>query len=114
MAVADNLTDSLSVHVYQEAENLERQRALQATAANFLTWLVVSSSFALLAWVLPADWVVGACLVWGLALLSALTYQVARVRNLDPGPEVGKHLAVIVLVLAISKRLGSWIFDHVS
>jgi hypothetical protein len=39
-AVADNLTDSLSVHLYQESEGLERREAFVGTLANFATRLV--------------------------------------------------------------------------
>jgi len=36
-AVADNLTDSLSVHMYQESERLEEREAFVGTLTNFAT-----------------------------------------------------------------------------
>jgi len=113
IAVADNLTDSLSVHTYQEAENLPARRALQATAANFVARLLIGCSFAVLVLVLPAAAALWVSLAWGLLLLSALTYRIARARGADPRTEIAKHLAVCVLVLAISKALGYWIFGNV-
>jgi VIT1/CCC1 family predicted Fe2+/Mn2+ transporter len=113
IAVADNLTDSLSVHTYQEAENLPARRALQATVANFVARLLIGCSFAVLVLVLPAAAALWVSLTWGLLLLSALTYRIARVRGADPRTEIAKHLAVCVLVLAISKALGYSIFGNV-
>lgn len=44
-AVADNLTDSLSVHMYQESERLEQKDAFVGTLSNFGTRLIVVSQF---------------------------------------------------------------------
>ena len=46
IGIADNLTDSLSVHIYQEAERLAERQALRTTVCNFFARLVVSLSFA--------------------------------------------------------------------
>lgn len=40
-AVPDNLTDSLSVHMYQESERLEQKEAFVGTVSNFGTRLFV-------------------------------------------------------------------------
>src|SRR5512140_2034663 len=39
IALADNLTDSLGVHVYQESERLAEREAFRTTVANFTTRL---------------------------------------------------------------------------
>ena len=44
----DNLTDSLSIHIYQESEKLEEHSALRSTLGNFVTRLVISLSFVIL------------------------------------------------------------------
>ena len=45
IAIADNLTDSLSVHLYQESEEMEPRAAFSVTVSNYFTRLVVSLSF---------------------------------------------------------------------
>src|SRR5581483_4947091 len=45
VGIADNITDSLSVHVYQESEGLEPGQAIRSTASNFATRLVVTATF---------------------------------------------------------------------
>lgn len=46
VAIADNLADSLAIHIYQESENLPSRRAFRSTVANYLTRLMVAGSFA--------------------------------------------------------------------
>jgi hypothetical protein len=114
VAIADNLADSLAIHVYQESENLPSRRAFRSTVANYLARLMVAGSFALLALLTPAHSLVPVVLAWGTALLCTLTYFVARGRGVPPGLEVLKHLAVAVLVILVSRAIGAWIVARAS
>ena len=112
VAIADNLADSLAIHVYQESENLPSQRAFRSTVANYVTRLMVAGSFAALALLMPAHSLVPVVLAWGTALLCTLTYFVARSRRASPWLEVLKHLAVAIVVIAVSRLIGAWIVTH--
>lgn len=48
VAVADNLSDSLSIHMYQESESLEPKAAFRSTVTNFATRLLATLAFILL------------------------------------------------------------------
>ena len=50
---ADNLTDSLNVHIYQESERLAERQAFKTTVSNYVARLIVSASFAFLFLLLP-------------------------------------------------------------
>jgi VIT1/CCC1 family predicted Fe2+/Mn2+ transporter len=113
VAIADNMTDSLSIHVYQEAEKLEARSAFRATLTNFLARLLVALTFAIIVLVLPSPYAGIVALVWGFLLLAGLSYIVARARDVRPAPEVGKHLGVAILVIAASRLIGSWILQYV-
>lgn len=114
VAIADNLADSLAIHVYQESEKLDSRRAFRSTVANYLTRLVVAGSFVVLALLMPAHSLVPVVLAWGMALLCTLTYFVARARGAAPGPEVLKHVAVAIVVIGLSRAVGAWILASVS
>lgn len=109
VAVADNLTDSLSIHIYQESERLEGHEAFIATLTNFVARLLVSLSFVLLVVLLPMREAVAAALAWGLLLLCALTYLLARERQVGVVSEIGKHIAVALVVILASRAIGRWI-----
>jgi VIT1/CCC1 family predicted Fe2+/Mn2+ transporter len=110
---ADNLTDSLSIHMYQEAEKLEGRAAFRATLTNFVTRALVALSFVAIVLTLPKPYAGIVALAWGCALLAAITYVLARARGIGPVPEVVKHLGVAVLVIGASRGIGLWIMHHV-
>src|SRR5208337_4268859 len=108
-----NLTDSLSIHMYQEAEKLEGRAAFRATLTNFVTRALVALSFVAIVLTLPKPYAGIVAFAWGSALLAAITYVLARARGIGPVPEVVKHLGVAVLVIGASRVIGLWIMHHV-
>jgi hypothetical protein len=112
-AVADNISDSLSIHMYQEAEKLDERSAFRATLTNFVARLLITLSFVMITMLLAYPYAGIVALAWGFLLLTGLSYALAMERRVGPMPEIGKHLGVAVLVIAASRVIGSWIFLHV-
>jgi VIT1/CCC1 family predicted Fe2+/Mn2+ transporter len=113
IAVADNVSDSLSIHIYQESENLDARAAFRATLTNFAARFIVAMSFVGIALLAPLSAAPIAALLWGVLLLVALTHVVARARNARPWRETFKHVTVALAVIAVSRVLGGWIAAHV-
>jgi hypothetical protein len=109
VGVADNLTDSLSIHIYQESEKLEEHAAFGSTLGNFGTRLLISLSFVALVLVFSNTNAVLASLLWGGSLLTGLTWLVAESRGANVTAEIFKHLAVAVVVIAVSRAIGTLI-----
>jgi hypothetical protein len=109
IGIADNLTDSLSVHIYQEAEKLAHRRAFGTTVANYIARLVVTFSFVLLVLLSPGPVAIYSCALWGFFLLSGLSYLLAKARRVSAFSEIYKHAGVAFVVIGISKMLGTWI-----
>jgi hypothetical protein len=105
-ALADNLIDALSIHVFQESEQLDQTDALTGTISNFAARLLLCASFVALVIGLPAAYVATAAITWGIALLATLTYLVAHQRNAKPIPEVCKHLLVAAAAISLSNWIG--------
>jgi len=112
VAVADNLSDSLSIHIYQEAERLESREAFRSTLTNFATRLLVSLTFVLLVLTLPIATAAVVSVGWGLLLLVALSIVIARQRLVSAVSEVAKHLVAAGAVLFVSRAIGTWIPAH--
>ena len=110
-AFADNLSDSLSVHTYQEAERLESHTAFISMVANFLTRLLVTTSFIAMTLTLPRRWLPLVAGTWGLMLLTLLTYLLANARGSHVGKEIAKHIGTALIVIGLSRWLGVWIAD---
>jgi vacuolar iron transporter family protein len=109
IAVADNISDSLSIHIYQESEGLESKSAFRSTITNFLARFLATFTFVALVIALPPALVGPILLAWGLVLLSVLTYLLARERGVSAASEIVKHVAVALLVVFVSRTLGVWI-----
>lgn len=112
-AVADNLSDSLSVHMYQESERLEQREAFMGTLSNFATRLLVCLSFVLIVILLPAPLAAVWGLLWGMSLLAALSCILARHRRVSAISEIAKHLGVASAIIFVSQSVGRWIAAHV-
>jgi VIT1/CCC1 family predicted Fe2+/Mn2+ transporter len=114
VGIADNLTDSLSVHLYQESEGLESREAFVSTVTNFCARLIITATFVTLVVVLPRSWLVPAAIVWGLALLGTLTVLLARQRHASVGRELLRHFAIAIVVIGISRAIGVFVSSHLT
>lgn len=112
-AVADNLSDSLSVHMYQESERLEQGEAFIGTLSNFATRLMVCLSFVLMIVLVPPQLASICGLLWGMSLLAVLSWILAEQRKVSGVSEVAKHLGVALAIILVSKSVGHWIAVHV-
>ena len=99
IALADNISDSLGIHIFQESERVERKEIWLSTATNFITRILVSLTFMLLVILLPMNLAVISSIVWGVLLLSLLSYTIAKEEGANPSLEVIKHLGIAILVI---------------
>lgn len=109
VALADNLTDSLSIHIYQESERMESKEAFRVTVANFFARLAVSLLFVLFVLLLPLAMAAAMSLLWGALLLIFISIAIARDRGVSPASEIVKHVTAALIVIAASQALGAWI-----
>jgi lysylphosphatidylglycerol synthetase-like protein (DUF2156 family) len=96
-----------------ETERLPERQAFRTTLINFAARFSLSISFALLLVLLPRTVAVRLSVVWGFALLSGLSYLVARTRFVSAFGEIWKHGAVALVVIPISKAVGAWILKMI-
>lgn len=113
-AVADNLSDSLSIHIYQESERIEGRAAFRATLTNFATRFALALSFVLIVALAPVKIAVIAAILWGSTILCVMTAMLARQLGAPVAAEIGKHLALAAVVIAASKGIGSWLLRAVA
>lgn len=105
IGVADNLSDTLGIHIFEESDARET-KALGISVSNYVTRLFAVFTFVALVVLLPLDVARVVSLVWGAALLSVLTYFIARARSARPAPQIALHLMVAAVVVAMSQVIG--------
>ena len=106
LAVADNISDSLGIHVYRESQSQTSKNSNVYSISNFLTRLAVTLTFALLVLLLPLQYAVISSVILGFLLLSVLSYQIAVHQKANPYTAIIHHVGVTLAVLAISHTLG--------
>jgi len=112
LGLADNLTDSLSIHVYQESERLEQHVALKSTIGNFMTRFALATSFIAIVAACSDVTIMFVSLAWGTLLLTGLTWLLAKSRGVNIKVEIFKHLAVASVVIAISRIIGMTVSNY--
>jgi vacuolar iron transporter family protein len=112
IALADNISDSLGIHMYQEAAGTKANQSFFALFLNFTARLFISSSFILIMFFAPSESVGFIAIVWGLLLLVMISYFIALQNQEKPLLEIGKHVLVASCVITASHFIGQWISRH--
>jgi VIT1/CCC1 family predicted Fe2+/Mn2+ transporter len=106
IAVADNISDSLGIHLYKESEGYGQRLSLFSTILNFLSRLLISCTFIAIVLALPMAHAIIVGLIWGLLLIVLISYLLSRSNKDDPVREMVIHVLTAVIVIVLSRYLG--------
>jgi vacuolar iron transporter family protein len=106
IAIADNISDSLGIHIYKESEGASKADIRSSTFGNFFVRLVLALTFVLIVLLLPSNLALIVSSIWGLVLLAVLSYLISQKKNTHPMKEIAWHLAIALFVIAVSKLVG--------
>jgi len=112
IALADNISDSVGIHIYQESECLAQKEVWISTLTNFTSRLLVSLTFIACVLFLPLPLAVLVSLVWGLLLLSFISYRIARERRLSPYTAMLEHMLIALCVIFMSDFFGRLVISR--
>jgi vacuolar iron transporter family protein len=109
IAIADNISDSFGIHVHQESQKESVKEVRKTTFTNFITRVVVVTIFVLQVILLPVKAAVILSIIFGMAVISAISYLVAKEQKAKPFKIVFQHLLITALVI-----LGSYLLREAS
>lgn len=110
IAIADAFSDALGIHISEETENTHTTKQIWvATAATFLTKFLFAMTFVVPVLLLSLSAAVVINLIWGMFILTILSYIIARSQNKPPWKIVGEHLLIAIVVIAATHWVGHWI-----
>jgi VIT1/CCC1 family predicted Fe2+/Mn2+ transporter len=112
VALADNISDSLGIHLYKESEGFGERQSSLATVLNFLSRLLVSLSFIDIVLIWPTSQAIIIGIVWALLLLTLISYLITRRNHENSISEILKHVLIAVIVIVLSRCIGSLIADY--
>jgi vacuolar iron transporter family protein len=110
IAVADNIADSLGIHIYRETTSTKKENTRMFTISNFLTRFGITLTFVVLFAFLPLNYAAVSCTIIGLGILVFLSYLIGVQRKTSTIKEVLIHLGIAIPVIVISHFLGQLIF----
>lgn len=110
IAIADAFSDALGIHVSEESENVHTTKQIWvATIATFLSKFVFALTFIVPVLLLPLSTAIIVSLVWGLSILTILSYFMARSQGERPWKIIGEHVLIAIAVIAITHWVGDWV-----
>lgn len=112
IALADNISDSLGIHLYKETEGLGQKLSLLSTVLNFFSRLLVCLSFIGIVLVFSTSQAIIVAIVWGLLLLVILSYLITLSNKENSVVEILRHVLVAIVVIALSRWAGGLIAEN--
>jgi VIT1/CCC1 family predicted Fe2+/Mn2+ transporter len=109
IAIADAFSDALGIHISEESENKHTTREIwESTISTFLSKFVFALTFIipLLSFQLSTAIIVS--VIWGLSLLSILSFYIAKEQKAKPWRVIIEHLVIVLVVIVISHHVGDW------
>lgn len=113
IAIADSFSDALGVHVAKETEpNAVAREVWEATGFTFLFKFLFALTFIVPILLLPLSTAIVVSIIWGLSILSLLSYKLAQSQGQSRWESLGEHLGVAIVVLIITNTLGHIIANN--
>jgi VIT1/CCC1 family predicted Fe2+/Mn2+ transporter len=107
VAIADNVSDSFSIHIYKESEGASRRETNLSTFGNFIVRLFLVFTFVSIVLIFSPLLALIVSSIWGLILLTVLSILIAKHKQTHPLREIIYHLIVALMVIIGSKLLGN-------
>ncbi len=110
IAVADAFSDALGIHISQESQNQYSFKQIWiSTLATFLSKFLMAISFLVPIFLFQLSHAVIISAVWGLFVLTIISYLIAKQEQSDPIKIISEHLVIALLVILATHLLGDWI-----
>ncbi len=110
IAVADAFSDALGIHLAKESDKKSEQRHVwRATIATFISKFIVALTFTVPFLFFNLRNSIIVCIVWGLLLLSILSYSIAKSKSESPWKVIFEHVLIAVVVIIITNYVGQLI-----
>ncbi len=107
IAIADSLSDALGIHISKEAEGTASKKEIWlATFVTLITKMVMALSFIIPVLLFDLTKAIIISVIWGMFVLSILSYKLAISQNEKPIVVVSEHLGIAILVVFATYYVG--------
>jgi vacuolar iron transporter family protein len=110
IAIADAFSDALGIHVSEESENKHTTREIwESTIATLLSKFIFAITFIIPVLLFNLTTAIYISIIWGLSVLSLLSYKMACGEGEKAWKVVLEHLVIALMVIGLTHFVGQWI-----
>jgi len=110
IAVADSFSDSLGIHISEEATPKTKQKQVwESTFSTFIFKLIFALTFIIPVVIFNLNTAIIISIIWGLFLISIFSFYIAYERKTSPIKIISEHLIISLFVIFITNQLGKFI-----
>lgn len=110
IAIADSLSDSLGIHISEESNKKHTKRGVwESTFATFISKFLITLTFIAPVLLFKLETAVIISIIWGLFLISVISYVIAKKSGFEPYKSILEHLGIAIVVVVITHFVGKWI-----
>lgn len=111
ISITDALSDSVAIFMADEAELQPESSIWQESLSTFFSKFLIGASFALPIIFLDLTLAIITSVVYGLVLITVLSFFIAKWEKRPIAKIVFGHLAVTILVITVSGLVGHFVED---
>ncbi len=112
IAIADACSDAFGIHIAEESETIHTKKEIWvSTFATFGTKFGFALTFMIPVLILELDMAITVGVVWGIFILTLLSYVIARDQREIPWKIIGEHVLIASLVIVATHYIGDWIAE---
>jgi VIT1/CCC1 family predicted Fe2+/Mn2+ transporter len=110
IAIADAFSDALGIHISEESEIKHTAKEIwEATISTFFSKFVFALTFIIPLLLFELSTAIVVSIIWGLSVLSILSFSLAKEQKEKPWKVVAEHLIIALVVIIITHHVGHWI-----
>jgi VIT1/CCC1 family predicted Fe2+/Mn2+ transporter len=110
IAIADSFSDALGIHISEESETKHSFKEIwESTFSTLISKFLFASTFILPVLLLDLKTAINVSIIWGLSILSILSYYISKKDNPRPWKVVGEHLFIAIIVIVLANLVGTWV-----
>ncbi len=110
IAIADAFSDSLGIHISEESDKTKTEKEIwESTISTFLAKFLFALTFLIPVLFFSLMTAVLVNIIWGLFVLSLLSYVIAKEQNKSKIKAILEHLGIAIVVIVITYYVGEWI-----
>jgi len=108
IAIADALSDSLGMHISEEAENKYSVKEIwESTISTFISKFIFALTFIIPILLFNLSTAIIISIIWGLSLISIFSYYVAKRERIKPHKVILEHLTIAIIVIILTNFVGN-------